>query len=155
MRKMKKILCISLLAFCFHNLSAQTSADNTFQKLGWLEGTWTRTNVKPGRSGHERWVKVSETEMQGWGVSMKGSDTSFVEKIKLIAEDGNIYYVADVPENKEPVYFKLIQVLDNGFVCENPQHDFPKRIEYRLDGLQLKATISGNGRSIEYLFERR
>ncbi len=151
---MKKVICISLLAFCFQNLFAQTSTDNTFQKLRWLEGTWTRTNAKPGRSGHERWIKLSETEMQGWGVSMKGNDTSFVEKIKVVMKEGNIYYVADVPENKEPLYFKLIDITDNGFTCENPQHDFPKRIEYRLEGTKLKATISANDRSIEYLFER-
>jgi hypothetical protein len=151
---MKKLFLVAFVFFCFQNLSAQTSANIDFKKLDWLEGTWIRTNAKPGRSGHERWVKISDTEMHGWGVSMKGNDTSFVEKIKLVVKDDNIYYVADVPENKEPVYFKLIEITDNSFICENPQHDFPKRIEYRSEGTKLKATISGNERSIEYLFER-
>jgi hypothetical protein len=63
--------------------------------------------------------------------------------------------VADVPENKEPVYFKLTTITDHSFTCENPQHDFPKTISYIKDGIKLKATISGNGKSIEYLFDRK
>lgn len=34
---------------------------------------------------------------------------------------------------------------ENWVVFENPQHDFPKRIEYRRDGTALKASISGPG----------
>ena len=33
--------------------------------------------------------------------------------------------------------------------------DFPKRISYQSDGVDLTATISGDGRSIEYLFQKK
>ena len=154
---MKKIVLPVLTVIFCQSVFCQTTSpqvNEEFKKLNWLEGTWNRTNAKPGRSGHERWIKLSDREWQGFGVSMKGSDTSFVEKLKLVIKEDNIYYVADVPGNKEPVYFKLIQISATGFICENPQHDFPKKIEYSLEGTKLKATISGNDRSIAYLFEK-
>jgi hypothetical protein len=132
----------------------QGVSDKEFGKLSWLEGTWVRTNVKPGRSGTERWVRRSGNELMGWGVSMKGADTSFVEKLKVIVKSGSIYYVSDVPENAKPVDFILTSIDDDGFVCENPSHDFPKKISYRLTGNSIRAVISGDGKEMEFLFER-
>jgi hypothetical protein len=39
-------------------------------------------------------------------------------KFKLVIKDNNIYYVADVPENKQPVDFKLIEISEMAFTCE-------------------------------------
>jgi hypothetical protein len=86
---------------------------------------------------------------------MQGEDTVFVEKIKIVVKDRELYYVADVPENKEPVYFKIVELGTTGFVCENPAHDFPKKISYQLSGADLKAQISGDGKSIDYLFTKQ
>jgi hypothetical protein len=123
------------------------------KQLAWLEGIWNRTNVKPGRTAHERW-EVKSDLMQGWGVSMNGTDTTFVEKLKIIIKEGELYYVADVAENQQPVYFKFTTVTEKSFVCENQQHDFPKVISYQCEGTKLKATISGNGKTIDFLFEK-
>lgn len=127
-----------------------------FTKLGWLEGTWTRTNItKPGRSAHERWEKSGEQELRGYGVNLQGPDTVFLEKITILIKDDIIYYVADVPQNQQPVYFKFTEITESGFVCENPDHDFPKKISYQLELDKLKAQISGNGKAIDYWFERK
>ena len=154
---MKKVLLL-LALICVYGLTnilfAQQAYED-FKKLDWLEGTWTRTNVKPGRSAYEKWQKISSSEWSGLGVNMKGSDTAFVEKLKLVIKDGNIYYVADIVENKEPVYFKFTFITNDGFVCENPQHDFPKKISYQKDAEKIKATISGDGKSIDYIFEKK
>ncbi|MBX2898559.1 MAG: hypothetical protein KF775_02855 [Cyclobacteriaceae bacterium] len=120
----------------------------------WLQGTWNRTNGKAGRTAHERWVKTA-TGLQGWGVTFNGADTTFVEKLRIVSKDSKLYYVADVSHNKEPTYFLITEITPTSFTCENPEHDFPKKIVYQLDGNKLKATISGNGKSIDYLFERK
>jgi hypothetical protein len=152
---MKNFLFLfSFLISIYIQSNAQVNAGD-FSKLQWLVGEWNRTNTKAGTSGIEKWIQNSNSELQGWGINMKGNDTSFIEKTKLIIKDGSIYYVADVPENKEPVYFRITTITDYSFTCENPQHDFPKKISYVNDGLKLKATISGNGKSIEYLFDRK
>ena len=156
-QRMKKVmLLISLTGMpgLMNTLLAQ-QANVDFRKLDWLEGTWTMTNVKSGRSAHEIWQKISSSEWSGLGVNMKGSDTVFVEKLKLLIKDGNIFYIADIVENKEPVYFKFTSISNDGFVCENPKHDFPKKISYQKDGEKIMATISGDGKSIEYLFEKK
>lgn len=138
---------------------AQSSAhepSQDFKKLEWLVGTWNRTNIsKPGRSSHERWEKTGEYNLRGYGVTMQGSDTVFLEKIAILIRDKSLYYVADVPENKQPVYFKLIEITDTGFVCENPEHDFPKRLSYQINGVNLKAQISGGDKAIDYLFQKQ
>lgn len=145
---MKALLLLLLLAF---SVSANAQS---LKEMEWLTGTWNRTNVKAGRSAHERWIKTAEG-LQGWGVNMNGTDTTFVEKLRIVPKDSKLYYVADVPQNKESTYFLITEATANSFTCENPQHDFPKKIMYQLDGNKLKATISGNGKSMDYFFERK
>jgi hypothetical protein len=127
---------------------------NDIQKLSWLEGTWERINSKPGRSGVEEW-RQSGDMLSGRGISLKGLDTVFVEKLRIVLREDKIYYVADVPENKKLVYFGITQLNDGGFTCENPDHDFPKKISYKLEGNRLTAVVSGDGKSIVYLFQKR
>lgn len=155
---MKKIYLLIIVITAYGNaigqqISKQT-ADN-FEKLKWLEGTWIMTNAMAGQSGYERWQKSAPIELRGYGVTMKGMDTVFIEKLRILVREDQLYYVADVLENVKPVYFKLTEISNRSFVCENPDHDFPKKIAYRLDGDTLKATISGNGKSRDYLFIRK
>ena len=147
-------LIFSLCVFISYSQTSPAISGDQAGKLSWLTGTWNRTNTKPGRSGHEKWSRISDKEYVGYGVNMRGTDTAFVEKIKIQVKDNTIYYVADVPENKEPVFFKFISLTNDGFICENPGHDFPKKIEYKLTGDKLKATISGDGKAIDYFFEK-
>ena len=147
---MKKVIAAVLVA-----ISYTLSAQSPLSKLEWLLGEWNRTNAKPGRSGVEIWKKTSSQEFVGKGINLRGADTTFVEKLKLIVKDNKTFYVADVPENKAPVLFEMTSVSASTVTFENPSHDFPKKISYELNGNKLKATISGDGKSIDYLFEKR
>lgn len=147
-----------MLTLSCHVLTAQSTSKKTtdnFGKLQWMLGTWTRTTNEPGQSGIESWNKVSSSEFLGKGITMKGTDTLFVEKLKLTIKDDDIYYVSDVPENPSPVSFKITAIHSNGFTCENPSHDFPKKITYLLNGKSLKATISGDGKAVDFLFVKK
>ena len=136
-------------------MAVHANAQTSLSKLEWLLGSWNRTNAKPGRTGVEVWSKISNQEFIGKGINLRGTDTTFVEKLKLIIRDNKIYYVADVPENKEPVLFEMTLQSGTNVTFENPKHDFPKKITYELSGNKLKATISADGKSIDYLFERK
>lgn len=130
----------------------QTATD--FPKLNWLEGTWKKVNGKPNRSGYEKWERLTPSSMKGIGVTLQEKDTVFLEKLELAVKDNAIYYVADVAENKESTWFKITSIGNNGFTCENNEHDFPKKIVYEITGRKLKVITSGNGRSINFLFEK-
>ena len=147
---MKNILVLLIVGVAF-----QSTAQTSLSKLEWLIGSWARTNAKAGRSGVEVWMKTSDQEFVGKGINLRGTDTTYVEKLKLISRNNKIYYVADVPENKEPVLFEMTSQTGTNVVFENPAHDFPKKIAYNLDGSKLKATISGDGKSIDFLFEKK
>lgn len=148
---------LALLIMCTVGTSQDISAEtaSNFKKLEWLVGTWSGTNIsKPGISYYETWEKVAQYELRGKGVTLQGQDTIFLEKISILVKDNTIYYVADVPENKGLVYFMFTEITESGFVCENPQHDFPKKITYQVEGINLKAQVSGNGKSLNYAFQK-
>ncbi len=132
---------------------SQGDVNIDLKKFEWLTGSWNRTNIsKSGRTAYELWSKKENGMFTGHGGVLQGRDTIFKERFCILAKDNAIYYVADVPENKQVVYFKVTEINDLGFICENSEHDFPKKIEYTFDGVQLKAQISGNGKYVDYLF---
>jgi len=155
-KTMPRTLLILLILY-IGSVNAQQQSpevESKFKSLKWLEGRWERSNVKPGMKANEQWQVYAPYQLKGIGVMMKGEDTVFLEKIQIIIKEGNIYYVADVKENKAPVYFKFTSVTPHGFICENPEHDFPKKIVYELNGSKLVVTISDDSKSQNYFFIR-
>lgn len=135
-------------------LVPQTEKD--LQGLSWILGTWQRTNVRPGTIAFETWEKESDQVFTGLGVSMKGSDTTFVEQLRIELKNDNIYYVADVKENATPTYFKMTEIIKHGFTSKNPEHDFPKVISYELKDSTLTAIISDGGdKKMGFVFKRK
>ncbi len=143
---MKKLLLLSLNLLLTHVLLGQS-----FDDLNWLEGKWERQNVRPGTTAFEVWEKTDQG-YQGMGISMKGADTVFVEKLSIAEKDGNLYYVAEVSSNQAPTYFKITSFSETGFVSENPQHDFPKKIAYTLEDKKLTAVISAGEKAMGFVF---
>lgn len=142
------------LSILFLGLMTHCTAQHQLNDVKWLSGEWKRLDMTGGKSGSESWVIVSDSVLLGRGTTMRGTDTLFVEKLKIVSRKSALYYVADVAENGAPVAFKLIAATSGSFTCENLKHDFPKRIAYSLEGNRLKAVISGDGKSMEYWFER-
>jgi len=155
---MKSSCLLYLILLAANSLTAQTNSEkikSDFQSLSWLEGNWTSSNnIKPGRLTIESWKKTGEYEYTGKGATLQGSDTVFMEKLRIIIAGNEIHYVADVVENQNPVHFVFTTIGPNIFICENPQHDYPKKISYQLIGHTLKAQTSGNGKVNEFVFVR-
>jgi hypothetical protein len=152
---MKTFVTLLLLSYMLMlNAWTNKKPENAFQKIEWLLGTWNRTNVKPGKIAMEEWTRVSGTVFSGRGFSIREKDTTTLERLRIIQQGNDLFYEADVAQNRTPVLFKITILSDSSFQCENQLHDFPKLIHYKKNGSQLTATISGNGKSIDYLFER-
>ena len=150
----KNLILVTSLLLLVHTSNAQESNKQKFKKLEWLTGKWIRTNAEAGQSGYETWAKVSDLKLSGKGITFKGKEVIFVENLEFIVKGTDIFYKVVVTGEKKPVYFKLTALSNDGFTCENPEHDFPKKITYRRNGNNVKAVISGNGQSVDYIFVR-
>lgn len=142
------ILAVAMLPGC----GQANRESKALEQMGWLVGTWERMNMKPTETAFETWTRESSIKFAGKGVTLRDQDTVFVETLNLSFKDEKLYYVAEVSHNEEPTYFEVTRVTDSGFVCENPQHDFPKKISYTLDGNRLTVVISGDGKSVPFQF---
>lgn len=144
---MKFILLLSVL------LSLTSVEFGELDELRWLVGTWERTDMKPGKQGFEIWEQEG-LRLTGRGISMQGADTTFVEMLGVKIIDGELYYIAEVPQNPNPTLFKIVELRDGFVKCENPEHDFPKVITYERKQDQLLAVISGNGQAMSFSFQK-
>lgn len=125
------------------------------QSFEWLIGVW-RSSTGPT---YEEWYEASDgRHLIGKGFLLKGSDTTVTETIILKYANGSFHYIPDVTGDQPPVDFTITASDDQSFVAENPQHDFPKLIRYRIvrrkSGDFLEAQIEGNGKVTAYTFEK-
>ncbi|HBK46737.1 MAG TPA: hypothetical protein DDZ67_09960 [Xanthomonadaceae bacterium] len=123
------------------------------QPLAWMLGSWQRTGLPEGDCGYERW-HPDGSGFAGVGARLKDGRLVFEERLRLEADSDGVFYVADVAENTHPVRFRLVAQAGHRAIFENPEHDFPKRIAYRLDGDVLEVSTSGNGREVVFRFRR-
>jgi hypothetical protein len=151
MRAWNLCLTTCLLLVCAGSAAAEGS--EKLQQLSWVLGSWQRTGLPEGRIGYETW-HVDGATFAGVGVSKRENQLLFEERLGLLEQDGNIYYVADVAGNPQPIRFKLVSSSNNQAVFTNPEHDFPKRIVYSLQGDQLEVSTSGDGKEIVFHFRK-
>ncbi|WP_316749849.1 DUF6265 family protein [Pedobacter gandavensis] len=151
MKTLKLLLFIPALLI-INTSYAQESMPQKFKKLEWLIGKWERTNAKAGESGQETWEKSANLKLTGKMVTLKGTSPIFAENMEFITRGKDIYYTAIAEGDKQPTYFKVTSLVKDGFTCENPEHDFPKKIIYKRKGKNLKAVISGGGKTIDFDF---
>lgn len=129
-------------------------ANEEAEKLAWLIGEWQRTNEKPEKETFEYWTKISDTEFRGFGFTLQDKDTVWQENITLVqSKEGWNFEVVGKGDTK-PTIFKVTQLTKDGFICENPKHDFPKKIQYTHIDNTIKASISGGDMEIPFDFKR-
>lgn len=120
--------------------------DHDMNKLLWIFDRWVSAGDGETRS-YEHWEKISDDLYTGGSETIKNGDTVFSEKLKIEKASDGIYYIADVKHNPEPVRFKLTGCRENEAVFENPLHDFPQKITYKLEEGKLHAFIEGPGKN--------
>lgn len=113
-------------------------------ELAWMAGDWETTT----RSSRlvERWARVSGDTAEGVGevFDLETGALKSRETLRLAAMSGEVFYIAKVAHNDLPVAFKLTSCEGDSAVFENPDHDFPTRIAYRLeDGGEMTADVRG------------
>ncbi len=150
---MKKLIFTAVIVF-FVSAFNPSEGDSTFKKLYALEGTWKMVTKRGAIC--EEWEKINNNYLQNRGYMVRGADTIINERVALTNTKEGIFYTSTVEDqnNKQPVAFKMTKAEGNTFVFENPLHDYPKRIVYRLvTSDSLHAYIDdGNEASIKQNF---
>lgn len=153
---MKKIIGLLLLFYLLSpSVKSQSLDEDTLSQLRWLVGKWERVSTNPNQTAFEEW-DIKENMLIGKGVTIQESDTVFIENLSIVSKEGDLFYVAEVVSNPQPTWFKIKSYSEKGFVSENSDHDFPKKIEYWLENNgELTATISGDGKYIPFIFRKK
>lgn len=150
MRTRSFFTAIGLVIFC-----SWVVPQKKINKAEWLIGTW-ETKTSRG-SIYETWAKLSDDEFSGKSYILKDKDTVAFETIRLVQEQGGLFYIPTVKNQNDglPVRFAAKTISETQLVFENPQHDFPQIISYtKINADSLVAKISGtkNGEEREQAF---
>ncbi len=124
----------------------------------WLIGAWQ------GKTGdgtyYESWTKTDDFKLVGSAYLVKDGKNVLIETLQIETIGSHTVYIASVNDSA-PVLFTLKpQRVDNEWVFENTEHDFPQRIIYtkktpttlvaRVEGLQ-----EGKMGSEEFVLEKK
>jgi hypothetical protein len=110
--------------------------------LEWLAGHWC-ADLGDGIV-EELWLPPHGGATFGLGRTRKEDATTAFEYLRIVDLDGVPAYVAQ-PGGRQPTTFSMTARGEQWIRFENPQHDFPQRIEYRRELDTLHAEIAGPG----------
>src|SRR5215213_8797365 len=121
------------------SLNAQMA---TIESFSGLSGCWER-NEKSGTAATEIWMKPAGTSIMGMGRTVKNGKTVDYEMMRIEQRADGIYFVAKPKANPAETSFKLKSSAGGEFTFENPEHDFPQRVIYKVNGNTLMGRIEG------------
>jgi hypothetical protein len=117
--------------------------DPPARRFDWLSGHWCSEVADQLRE--EFWLPVEGDVALGVGRTIRGGKTTEFEFMRIETRDGVTRFVA-VLEGQAPTPFRLTASGAQWARFENPQHDFPQRIEFRRTPSGLHAEIAGPGK---------
>ncbi len=162
---MKKFLLLFILfGVIFINEAAAQKSPSFKNQFKWLKGTWEMKTDYGNMV--EQWEKVDgHTYKAVANFLSQPSDDLYdqpLEEMTLINRKESIVFISKVRgENEDmPVEFIYMGIIDGWHTFENPTHDFPQRVLYKLvDENTLYSKIDGmeNGefKKIEFNYTKR
>ena len=132
---MKNLLLI-LISFITFSCSNQD-----IKQLYFLEGNWQVED----KQQFEKWEKKGN-DLIGVGYKLIDGEEQVLENLAIRVIDGQVVYQATVANQNDgsTISFQLNDSISDFFSFENPEHDFPKKIQYfKLDGSKLKVNVIG------------
>jgi Domain of unknown function (DUF6265) len=112
--------------------------------LEFMSGCW-RGAAGEGATIEEYYTRPSANVMLGVTRYLRGDRVTGFEFTSFVREDSAIV-VTPRPEGQEPARFRMTRLDKKNAIWENPRHDFPQLISYRLlPGDTLVARIEGPG----------
>lgn len=138
-------------------VSAQTPPEPLrIEQVKWIAGNWQGAM---GRAEiEEHWTPLKGGAMLAVSRTVAGSRMVMFEFLRIEQRADGVFYVAQ-PRGRTPVDFKMTKASDREAVFENPQHDHPKIISYRLEGddgmvARIEGDEKGKHVEMEFRFKR-
>jgi len=135
MRHAKTTLAAGLALCAAQATAAEPSMD-------WLAGHWC--GGEEGRSIEEVWLPEAGGSLIGLSRTLRDGAMRSFEFMRIV-RDGDAPGLHVQPNGAPPTLFVIGEQGEGWVRFENPEHDFPNRIEYRRDGDHLRAHIAGPG----------
>jgi hypothetical protein len=131
------------------------NSQSNISELDYLEGTWKVEN----KDTYETWKKDNKTNFTGTSYKLKNDVKRVTETLAIILKDNKIIYQATVPNQNEgsTIDFVLNSTAKDMFSFENLEHDFPKKVQYKVIGQnKLLVNVFGeNDQGFSYYLLRQ
>jgi hypothetical protein len=132
-------LSVVLLASFASTPATRAPATTGIRSLAWLAGSWG--HVEGESRAEENWTVPAGGTMLATGRQVKGEKTVFFEFLRIEERaNGALVYVA-MPLGKRATEFTLTKQGESDALFENPAHDSPKRISYRVEKDELVTRV--------------
>ncbi len=124
----------------------------SLERLSWLEGHWIAQDGDMKQE--EVWSSPSGDMILGFHRDTAPNKKTFFEFLRIQQGEDGIVYLA-MPNGRGETGFQMTKMDDNQVIFENPNHDFPKFILYRLEPqgiLFVQAKGEQQGKPVEYIW---
>lgn len=143
---MKLTLLVLATLLMLPPYGSATSQNPTLAGLRFMSGCWEGTFERRGESGviEEHYTTPSSNVMLGTTRYLLDGRTVQYEFTAIIADSTGIMFRPYPGGVRSPDDFRLTDLSEGRAVFESPEHDYPKRIIYRVgDGGSRIARIDG------------
>lgn len=120
----------SLLALLLAAASVPAADEVTIDSLAWLAGCWAYDGREPGSAEH--WLEPAGGAMLAVARVIKDDRMVSYEFMRIEeTSEGTLRLIA-APVGQAVTAFALAAIGQDFVIFENPEHDFPRWITYRL-----------------------
>lgn len=128
----------------------------SLEELAWLAGCWKGEDE--GAVTEECWMAPAGGIMPGIHRDRYRPGKTSFEFFRIEAGPSGLIYQAS-PEGRPATPFTLVESGTKRVVFENPDHDFPQRVIYWLDGdgrlhARIEGVENGESRHSEWRWDR-
>lgn len=156
--KNKIILATILIGMSVCSIASQ-DVKPTIQSLAFISGCWEINTPEKKRLVSEQWMSPVGDAMVGMSRTVRNEKMGAYEFLRIVEDASGINYISRPSQNKEDTAFKLVKSATNEATFENPTHDFPQRIIYKLtqpDQLwaRIEGTMNGKMNGVDFPMTR-
>lgn len=124
---MKRLLLLSMILAAHSALAQSTSCERD-----WMIGHWEQAGERS--IIQESWIRQDADTILGFGRTIRAATGRVVaqELLRMVRKDGQLVFEAKPDANPDWTAFQPAECSDRRLIVENPDHDFPTRLDYQL-----------------------